>query len=89
MASALVPPGLAAAVTSNSKRRQAPASLIGSGDLFAVQPDVGAEVDAVETQPERLARYSAGSWNSVRNHHGWRNGLSGGMGALEKLKPIG
>src|ERR1019366_3038935 len=29
--------------------------LIGSRDLLAVEPDVGAEVDAVECQPERLA----------------------------------
>src|ERR1039458_5618254 len=36
-----------------------------------------------------LPRYSAGSLNSVRNHHGLWKGLSAGMGALEKLNPTG
>ena len=89
MASALVPPGLAAAVMSNSKRRQAPASFPEAAICLPLSHTLARKLMPSKLSQSVLPRYSAGSLNSVRNHHGLWNGLSSGMGALEKLNPMG
>src|ERR1035437_1248072 len=88
MASALVSPGLAAAVAANSKTRQAPASLSEAAIGLPFSQTLARKLIPSNPSQSVLPRYSAGSLNSVRNHHGWRKGLSAGMGALEKLKPM-
>src|ERR1035437_3441316 len=88
-ASALLSPGLAAAVTSNSKRRQAPASLSEAAICLPLNQTLARKLMPSKPSQSVLPRYSAGSLNSVRNHHDLRKGLSAGIGALEKLKPMG
>src|ERR1035438_9846021 len=89
MASALAPPGLAAAVTSNSNRRQAPASRSAAAICWPFSQTLARKLMPSKPSHSVLPRYSAGNWNSVRNHHGLWKGLASGMGALGKFEPMG
>ncbi len=60
------------------------------GDPVAVEPDVGAIVDAAEIQPDVAGRRKPSArWNSVRYHQEQRNGLSFGIGSTENILPTG
>src|ERR1035437_6688481 len=89
MASALVSPGLAAAVTSNSNRRQAPVSFSEPAMFSPFSQTLARKLMPSKPSQIVLPRYSAGSLNSVQKNHGLWKGLSAGMGALEKLNPMG
>src|ERR1017187_762102 len=88
-ASALGLPGTAMPVTSNSKRRQAPAILFALAIWWPLSQTLARKLMPSKWSWIRLPAYSAGAMNCVRYHQDDRNALSGGIGILEKFSPIG